>query len=88
MPRRAGGDRVFPLCPAPPAAGRSDPLATRPGLLNDRLAQLTDYPFQRLTALLDGIDPPAGLAPISFSIGEPRHAPPPMVAEIVAAHAG
>ena len=57
-------------------------------MLNDRLAQLTDYPFQRLTALLDGIDPPAGLAPISFSIGEPRHAPPPMVAEIVAAHAG
>ena len=56
-------------------------------MLNDRLAQLTDYPFQRLAALLDGIEPPAGLAPISFSIGEPRHAPPAMVAEIVAAHA-
>jgi len=56
-------------------------------LLNDRLARLTDYPFQRLAALLDGIDPPTGLAPVSFSIGEPRHEPPAMVAEIIAAHA-
>ena len=41
--------------------------------MNDRLNQLTDYPFQRLTDLLGG---PATPDSIVMSIGEPQHAPP------------
>lgn len=55
-------------------------------MLNDRLSQLTDYPFQRLSALLDPIRPLTGSESqtISMSIGEPQHAAPPLVAEILA----
>jgi N-succinyldiaminopimelate aminotransferase len=49
--------------------------------MNPRLARLQPYPFERLRALLDGASPPAGLRPIPLSIGEPKHAPPPFVAE-------
>jgi N-succinyldiaminopimelate aminotransferase len=45
-------------------------------MYNTRLDGLTEYPFQRLTALLAGIEPPAGVAPIVMSIGEPQHPPP------------
>ncbi|MDX1484775.1 MAG: aminotransferase class I/II-fold pyridoxal phosphate-dependent enzyme, partial [Alphaproteobacteria bacterium] len=47
------------------------------------LEHLLPYPFERLTALLDGIAPPEGVTPISLSLGEPRHAPPDFVAEIL-----
>lgn len=47
-------------------------------MYNTRLDGLTEYPFQRLAALLGGIEPPAGTAPIIMSIGEPQHAPPPL----------
>ena len=47
--------------------------------MNPGLAQLRPYPFERLRALLGGARPPAGLAHISMSIGEPRHAPPAFV---------
>jgi N-succinyldiaminopimelate aminotransferase len=53
-------------------------------MVNPRLSQLTDYPFQRLSALLGE---PAGAPPINLSIGEPQHRPPAMVAEILAAEA-
>lgn len=53
-------------------------------MLNDRLVSLSDYPFDRLRALLDGVEPPAELAPIGMHIGEPKHAPPHFVAEILA----
>lgn len=56
-------------------------------MLNPRLDALMTYPFERLRGLLDGIDPPAGLAPISLALGEPRHAPPDFVADILAGHA-
>jgi succinyldiaminopimelate transaminase len=52
-------------------------------LLNDRLVSLNDYPFDRLRALLAGIDPPADRAPIGMQIGEPQHAPPPFVSQIL-----
>ncbi len=55
-------------------------------MLNPRLAELSDYPFDRLRALLDGL-PPGG-DPILLSVGEPRHPPPPMLSEILARHAG
>jgi N-succinyldiaminopimelate aminotransferase len=50
-------------------------------MLNPRLDLLTDYPFQRLAALLEG---PAGGEPLVMSIGEPQHQPPAFVAEILA----
>ena len=49
--------------------------------MNERLAQLTAYPFERLARLKAGQTPPAGLAHIAMSIGEPRHAPPAFVIE-------
>jgi len=47
--------------------------------MNPRLARLAAYPFERLAALKAGVNPPAELAHIAMSIGEPRHAPPALV---------
>jgi N-succinyldiaminopimelate aminotransferase len=44
--------------------------------LNPRLDLLHSYPFQRLSALLAGSTPPAGLKPVSLHIGEPKHPTP------------
>lgn len=54
-------------------------------MLNSRLDQLTDYPFQRLADLLGG---PATPDSTIMSIGEPQHAPPALVAQVLAAKAG
>lgn len=51
--------------------------------LNPGLAQLTDYPFDRLRTLLDGVAPPGGMEPLALSIGEPKHAPPQMISTIL-----
>ena len=56
-------------------------------MLNPLIDRLADYPFDRLRALLDGIAPPPGVQPLILSVGEPRHPPPPMVAEMLARHA-
>lgn len=48
--------------------------------MNPLLARLHPYPFERLAALTAGLQPPAGLAHIGMSIGEPRHPPPDFVA--------
>ncbi len=56
-------------------------------MLNPRLSVLPEYPFDRLRALLDGIEPPGGSEPVVMSVGEPRHAPPSMIAEVFAASA-
>ena len=53
-------------------------------MLNPALEALTDYPFDRLRALLTGVDPPKGMAPLVLSVGEPRHRPPTIVAEVIA----
>jgi aspartate/methionine/tyrosine aminotransferase len=52
---------------------------------NDRPDRLDDFPFRRLAGLLGGVAP--GAEPLDLAIGEPRHAPPPLLAETVAAHA-
>jgi aspartate/methionine/tyrosine aminotransferase len=54
---------------------------------NDRLDLLDDFPFRRLARLLEGTPAPAGLPPIDLTIGEPKHAPPALLAQTVAAHA-
>ena len=56
-------------------------------MLNTRLDSLPGYPFTRLRRLLEGVNPPAGVAPVMMSIGEPQHPPPPIVAEVLAARA-
>ena len=53
--------------------------------MNPRLGSLRPYPFERLRSLLDGATPPAGLKNIPLSIGEPKHAPPPFIAEALTA---
>ncbi len=46
-----------------------------------RFDSLPDYPFPRLRALLNGIEP--GRPPIDLAIGEPKHPFPPLVQEIL-----
>lgn len=53
--------------------------------MNPYLSRLHAYPFERLRALLADARP-AALPPISLSIGEPRHPPPPFVLEALARH--
>lgn len=47
----------------------------------DRLDLLRNYPFRRLAALLEGVDP--GQAPLQLQIGEPQDAVPDLVAKAV-----
>ncbi len=54
--------------------------------MNSRLASLQPYPFQRLARLIHGVTPPAGLAPIRLSMGEPQHAAPDFVLEALKAN--
>ncbi|MSR36017.1 MAG: succinyldiaminopimelate transaminase [Gemmatimonadetes bacterium] len=53
--------------------------------MNPRLARLQPYPFERLRALLAGVDPPA-LPPIQLSIGEPQHLTPELVVRAFVGH--
>ncbi len=52
--------------------------------MNPHLAQLQAYPFERLRRLFDGVAPPAGLAEIKLSIGEPQHETPAFIKEALA----
>ncbi|MBC8158147.1 MAG: aminotransferase class I/II-fold pyridoxal phosphate-dependent enzyme [Rhodospirillales bacterium] len=52
-------------------------------MLNPALETLNDFPFDRLRSLLEPLRPPETLDPLMLSIGEPKHTPPPMVAEIL-----
>jgi len=56
--------------------------------VNPRLELLAAYPFERLARLKAGAAPPANLAHIAMSIGEPRHAPPAFVLESLRQHLG
>jgi N-succinyldiaminopimelate aminotransferase len=57
--------------------------------MNQNIAKLQPYPFEKLSALKAGINPPANLKPISLSIGEPQHQAPSFVAvEVTASLAG
>lgn len=52
--------------------------------MNPNLDQLQPYPFEKLRQLFEGLTPPQDKAPISLSIGEPRHPSPAFVLEAVA----
>lgn len=52
--------------------------------MNDALNLLQPYPFEKLRALLAGVQPPAKKA-IALSIGEPKHRSPGFVAEALSA---
>src|ERR1700732_5106781 len=54
--------------------------------MNPRLEALHAYPFERLARLKAGITPPAQLAPIAMSIGEPQHTPPAFLLEELRRH--
>jgi N-succinyldiaminopimelate aminotransferase len=56
----------------------SDDLAVNP-----LLQKLQPYPFEKLRALFKGIEPRAGVKPISFGIGEPKHPTPALVRDAV-----
>jgi N-succinyldiaminopimelate aminotransferase len=49
--------------------------------MNPDLNKLHPYPFEKLATLKQGLTPPAELAPIALSIGEPKHAAPGFVIE-------
>ena len=51
--------------------------------MNPDLEKLHPYPFEKLAQLKAGLTPPAELEHIALSIGEPRHAAPAFVAEIL-----
>lgn len=65
------------------------PLARRPLLIdhavNPLLKTLQPYPFEKLRALFEGIEPRAGFTPIGFGIGEPKHPTPPLIRDAVIA---
>ena len=52
--------------------------------MNPDLDKLQPYPFEKLRALFAGVTPNAALAPISLSIGEPRHATPELIKQALA----
>ena len=51
--------------------------------MDPNLSTLQPYPFQKLSALLAGIKPKASLRPISLSIGEPKHATPQFIRDVL-----
>jgi N-succinyldiaminopimelate aminotransferase len=60
---------------------------TRFGMYNTRLDGLTEYPFQRLNALLASATPQVDPAEqIAMSIGEPQHTPPDLLHKALAAN--
>lgn len=81
MERRHGGGQ-HPLARQTPAHDPALALATRHGTssrkpsLNPHLDKLQTYPFQKLSALLQGATPNPDLPPIALYIGEPRHPTP------------
>jgi len=52
---------------------------------NPALDLLRPYPFERLRSLLAPLTPPAHLAPINLSIGEPRHPTPAVLLDALSA---
>jgi N-succinyldiaminopimelate aminotransferase len=54
--------------------------------VNPRLNQLQSYPFQKLRELFAGVVPNPALAAINLSIGEPKHATPAFIREVLTAN--
>ncbi|MGF6148483.1 LL-diaminopimelate aminotransferase [Kingella potus] len=55
--------------------------------MNSLLAKLQPYPFARLREAMQGIEPPAHLAPVMLQIGEPKHPTPAVITEALNASA-
>ncbi|MGD8407903.1 MAG: succinyldiaminopimelate transaminase [Thiohalophilus sp.] len=51
--------------------------------MNPELDKLHPYPFEKLAALKSGATPPADLEHIALSIGEPKHAAPAFVFDVI-----
>ena len=58
-------------------------MVTKKAMYNTRLDGLTEYPFQRLAALIAGAETPIG-PQIVMSIGEPQHAAPALLHQTLA----
>jgi N-succinyldiaminopimelate aminotransferase len=56
--------------------------------MNPYLARLQPYPFEKLRALVAGVTPSPAHAPISLSIGEPKHPTPAFIRTALAEHLG
>jgi N-succinyldiaminopimelate aminotransferase len=56
--------------------------------VNPLLDSLQSYPFEKLRVLFKDVTPPAGLAHISFGIGEPKHPTPALIRDAVVASLG
>jgi len=54
--------------------------------MNPNLSRLQPYPFERMAKLHAGVTPPAQLAPIRLSIGEPKHPTPGFISEALIEH--
>jgi len=54
--------------------------------MNNDLKRLHPYPFEKLSILKQGLNPPAHLNHIALSIGEPQHPAPHFVIESLIAH--
>lgn len=54
--------------------------------MNPDLDRLQPYPFERLSQLKAGVTPPAELAHIVLSIGEPKHRPPAFIIDELVAN--
>ncbi|RKP54643.1 succinyldiaminopimelate transaminase [Pararobbsia silviterrae] len=52
-------------------------------LVNPLLDTLQTYPFEKLRVLFAGVTPTAALKPISFGIGEPKHATPALIKDAI-----
>lgn len=53
--------------------------------MNPLLKKLQTYPFEKLRVLFKDIKPRAAFSPISFGIGEPKHATPALIKDAVVA---
>jgi N-succinyldiaminopimelate aminotransferase len=51
--------------------------------MNPNLKNLHPYPFEKLAQLKNGITPPADKSPITLSIGEPAHATPQFIKDVL-----
>lgn len=54
--------------------------------MNPDLGRLQSYPFEKLAALKQGMDPPRERDPIGLHIGEPKHPTPSLITEALIAH--
>lgn len=74
--------------PTHPTSPPGAPGAPNCSKVNPNLPRLQPYPFEKLRALCDGVQPPADRQPIRLSIGEPQHPTPPFILEALTRNLG